>query len=111
METSIRALTEQVKALSPQPPQNRTPGATTPQYYTRGSPIAAPVAVHLRQQGLPMPAPAGPAWQSGPPNLPRQDMSPMPINNQGMMYPMQILPPSTPQQQMQDKTWESTLLN
>lgn len=111
MEASIRALTEQVKALSPQPPQNRTPGATTPQYYARGSPVGAPVQVHMRQPGPPMPPPAAPAWQSGPSNLPRQDMVPMPMTNQGMMYPIQNLPPPTPQQQMEEENWELIFIN
>ena len=122
MEASIRALTEQVKALSSQPPQNRTPGATTPQYYTRGSPVGAPVQTHLRQPGPPMPPPAAPAWQSGPSNLPRQDIVQMPLNNQAMMYPtlqnmqsMQNLqnlpPPPTPQQQMEEENWELIFIN
>ena len=111
MEASIRALTEQVKALSPQPPQNRTPGATTPQYYARGSPVGAPVQVHMRQPGPPMPPPAAPAWQSGPSTHPRQDMVPMPMNNQGMLYPIQSLPPPTPQQQMEEENWELIFIN
>ena len=112
MEASIRALTEQVKSLSSQPPQNRTPGATTPQYYTRGSPVAAPVQVHMRQPGPPMPPPAAPAWQSGPSTLPRQDMGSLPMNNQGMLYPMQSLPPPpTPQQQMEEENWELIFIN
>ncbi len=113
METSIRALTEQVKALSSQPPQNRTPGATTPQYYARGSPVSGPVQVHMRQPAppMPMPAPAAPAWQSGPSTLPRQDIGPIPMNNQGMMYPMQNLSPPTPQQQMEEENWELIFIN
>jgi hypothetical protein len=111
MEASIRALTEQVKALSSQAPQNRTPGSTTPQYYARGSPVAAPVPVHLRQQGPPIPPPAAPAWQSGPSNLPRQDMGPIPINNQGMMYPIQTLQPPTPQHQVEEENWELIFIN
>ena len=117
METSIRALTEQVKALSPQPQQNRTPGATTPQYYARGSPVGAPVQVHMRQPGPPMPPPAAPAWQSGPSTLPpRQDIGPIPMNNQGMinqgmLYPMQSLSPPIPQQQMEEENWELIFIN
>jgi hypothetical protein len=115
MEASIRALTEQIKVLSSQPPQNRTPGATTPQYYARGSPVGASVQVHLRQQpGPPMPLPAAPAWQSGSSTIPRQEMAPMPMpmNNQGMLYPMQNLPPPpTPQQQMEEENWELIFIN
>ena len=109
MEASIRALTEQVKALSSQSSQNRTPGATTPQYFARGSPVGAPVQ-HLRQQAQAMPPPATPAWQSGPSTLPRQDMGTMQITNQGMLYPVQPLPPSTPQQ-MEEENWELIFIN
>jgi hypothetical protein len=109
MEASIRALTEQIKVLSSQASQNRTPGATTPQFYARGSPVAAPVQAHLRQQGPPMPPPAAPTWQSGPSSVPRTDMNPFSVSNQGMMYPMQTLPPPTPQQE--EENWELLFIN
>jgi hypothetical protein len=35
----------------------------------------------------------------------------MPMNNQGMLYPMQTLPPPTPQQQMEEENWELIFIN
>lgn len=35
----------------------------------------------------------------------------MPINNQGMLYPVQPLPPPTPQQQMEEENWELIFIN